>query len=509
VATENRSACSKSLIALSCVLALICLAAIAAPAQASSGIWNRAWGKGVNGGSAFGICTVAATCQAGSVGTLGGELNGATAVGTDTAGNVYVADSDNGRIQKFDASGNFQRLWGGAVNGGVGPGGICTVAASCLPGTTGGAAGGQFGDVEGVATDGAGNVYVADTTNNRIQKFDSSGNFLRAWGRGVDSSTVGTGFEICTVAASCQAGTTGGLGGEMSFPVGIATDAGGNVYVADVFNRRIQKFDSSGNFLRAWGMNVDSANPGVFGICTVAANCLQGTVGSLGGEFNSLDGLATDPAGNVYASDFSNKRIQKFDSTGNFLRAWGKSVNGGGGFGICTVAGSCQAGTAGTLGGELNAPDHLAADGAGNVYVADNNNNRIQKFGPSGNFQRAWGKSVNGGGVFGVCTVAASCHQGTTGALGGEFSDPIGVATDAAGELYVADLSQPRIQKFAADPVPPPPAGGGSTPPPGGGPPPPTGQRAAALKKCKKQHKKSHSKKKFKKCKKQANLLPV
>jgi hypothetical protein len=430
VASEDRSVRSKLVNALSCLLALICLTAIAAPAQASSGIWNRAWGLGVNGGSAFGICTVAAHCQAGINATpaVGGEFAGASAVGTDSAGNVYVAESNNSRIQKFDSSGNFLRAWGKNVNGGVGDPGICTVA------------------------------------------------------------------------ASCQAGTQGGVGGQFSNPNGIATDSTGNVYVADSDNNRIQKFDSSGNFLRAWGKNVNGG--AVFGICTVAASCQQGTVGSLGGEFNAPDGLATDAAGNVYTSDFTGRRIQKFDSSGTFLRAWGKNVNGGGGFGICTVASSCQAGTAGTLGGELYGPTHLANDGAGNVYVADDGNSRIQKFDSSGNFLSAWGKGVNGGGAFGVCTVAASCQSGLFGALGGEFSDPVAVGSDAAGNVYVADFSDSRVQKFRADPA-------GSTPPPGGGSTPSTGQRAATLKKCKKKRKKTHSKKKFKKCKKKANLLPV
>ena len=75
-----------------------------------------------------------------------------------------------------------------------------------------------------------GDVYVADAGNNRIQEFDSQGNWLRAWGEGVNG---GSAFGICTVAAHCQAGSTGGAGGEMNFPRGVATDVQGDVYVAD------------------------------------------------------------------------------------------------------------------------------------------------------------------------------------------------------------------------------------------------------------------------------------
>src|SRR5262245_14860310 len=84
----------------------------AAPAQAADGTWERAWGKNVNGGGVFGVCTVAASCLAGSTGALGGENNGPGAVATDAAGNVYFADSNNNRIQKFDSSGNWLRAWG-------------------------------------------------------------------------------------------------------------------------------------------------------------------------------------------------------------------------------------------------------------------------------------------------------------------------------------------------------------------------------------------------------------
>src|SRR4051812_4679075 len=249
-----------------------------------------------------------------------------------------------------------------------------------------------------------------------------------------------TGFEVCTVAASCQSGIVGIRAGEFNSPDGVATDAAGNVYVADSTNQRIQKFDSSGNWERAWGKDVVTGGGEGFEVCTVAATCRQGLAGGLGGEFSGPYGVATDAAGNVYVVDESNNRIQKFDSSGNWERAWGKDVDSGGGTGfeICAVASSCKPGVGGQLGGEFFGLGFggIATDLGGNVYVSDSSNQRIQEFDSSGNWERAWGKDVvTGGGTgFEVCTVAASCRQGLTGGLGGEFFDPYSGGTAAAGD---------------------------------------------------------------------------
>jgi DNA-binding beta-propeller fold protein YncE len=160
--------------------------------------------------------------------------------------------------------------------------------------------------------------------------------------------------------------------------------------------------------------------------------------------------------------------------------------------------GSRSRGTA-ALHGEMDDPLSVATDAAGDVYLADRDNHRIQKFDSSGAFLRAWGKNVNGGGVFGICTAAATCQAGVAGALGEEMNSPVSVAADASGNLYLADSLNNRIQKFA-DPLPP-------APPPSGAAP--TGQRAAALRKCKKKFPGKSKAKKRKKCKRKANLLPA
>ena len=507
---DGRGPRPTGVIAAALALAGALLLAFAGSAYGASGIWERAFGKDVvnGGGTGFEICTVASLCESGLSGTLGGEFSGPFAVAVDSGGNVYVADGNNNRIQKFDASGNFLRTWGkdvDAVAAGTGFE-ICTVAANCKKGETG-SLGGELGLPVGVALDGAGSVYVVDFGNKRIQKFDSSGNFQRAWGKDVATGGL-TGAEVCSTAASCKAGVNGDLGGEFNSPNGIGANPVGNVYVADANNNRIQKFDSAGNFQLTWGKDVDGGGSTGFEACSLAIGCKAGVAGALGGELNLPLGVAADSTGGVYVVDYGNTRMQKFDASGNFDRAWGKDVDTGGSSGaeICTVALNCKGANGGVLGGEFNLVNGVAVDPQGTVYASDAvNNMRIQAFDSSGNFQRAWGKGVDGavaGTGFEICTVAANCLAGSVGGSGGELSSPSGLATDSAGNLYVGDSANQRIQRFS-DTGPPStsnPGGGGSTTPAG-----PTGQRDAALKKCKKKK----SAKARKKCKRKAKKLPV
>jgi streptogramin lyase len=305
-----------------------------------------------------------------------GQFNYPYGMTVSASGTVYVADTCNDRIQKFDSTGTFLGKWG-----------------------THGAGAGQFYDPEGVAVLPSGDVYVNDTYNHRIQKFDSSGTFLLMWGWGVDDGS--SEFQTCT--SGCQAGIIGSGDGQLDVPYGVAVDASGNVYVAEEGNHRVQKFDSTGTFVTKWG-----------------------TYGSGDNQFNSPAGVAVDASANVYVADAANNRIQIFDKDGTLLVMWGWGVDDGSSeFQTCTSG--CQVGISGTGDGQFDNPIGVWVDASGKVYVAAQYSHRIQVLDSTGTFLTKWG---------------------TFGAGDGQFDNPYDVAVDASGNVYVDDQYNNRIQKF-------------------------------------------------------------
>jgi hypothetical protein len=316
---------------------------------------------------------------------------------------------------------------------GVCPATVCAGGAFLTTWGGMGSADGQFDFPVGVATDGTGNVFVADSANFRIQKFTNTGAFLTQWG---------------------SAGTGDGQFNGINGPWGIAVDGNGNVFVADTDNNRVEKFTNTGTFLLAFGWGVQD---GMHTFETCTSSCQSGILGTGDGQFNGLQGIAVDTSGNVFvAGDF---RIQKFTNSGNFLNSLGSPGAGNGQFnyaaGVAVDASGAifavDAGypggannriqkfdnngtfvtTWGSLGsgdGQFNNPLGIAVDASGNVLVSDENNSRIQKFTNTGTFLDAWG---------------------SWGPANGQFKIPWGIAVDGNGNVFVADALNNRVEKFA------------------------------------------------------------
>jgi DNA-binding beta-propeller fold protein YncE len=351
-----------------------------------AGAFIHAFGWGVDtGAAAFEVCTTASGCQAGSVGGGAGQLNFPRAADIDAAGNLYVVDN-NQRISVFNtADPSFVRGFGWGADTGAAAFEVCTTASGCQTGSFGGGAG-ELSFAVGLALDGAGGLYVADSDNHRISVFDTATpSFTRAFGWGVDTGAAA--FEVCTTATGCQAAGFGSGAGQMQNPAGVVLDGPGTLYVTDTANHRISVFDTAGPiFARSFGWGVDTGGAALE-TCTTISGCQAGSNGGGAGQLSSPAGPALDAAGRLYVGEIGdNHRVSVFDAaTSAFVHAFGRGVDTGAtAFEVCTTASGCQSATAGTGPGELEDPQGVRIDCRGAAWVADSDNNRLQRIGEPG-----------------------------------------------------------------------------------------------------------------------------
>jgi trimeric autotransporter adhesin len=341
----------------------------------SGGVVSTAAGNGIESYSGDGGPATAA------------QINKPTNLVFDAVGNLYIADSANNRVRKVSPSGVITTAAGNGIAGYSGDGGQATSAMLNSP--------------EGLASDSDGNVYIADTQNNRIRKLLPNGTILSIAGNG-NAAFLGDGGPANAAA--------------LHAPQGIYFVAGEYVYIADTGNQRIRELLPNGT------------------ITTVAGNGTQGAAGDGGAataaELSLPTGVTLDSTGNLYITDQGNNRVRLVSTNGTISTFAGAATYALGDGGLATAA-------------QLSAPSSVAVDASGNVYIADTGHNRIRVV--SGG---SAGNTIDTLAGTGVC-----CYSGDGGpATAAQLNAPWGLLLDASGRLYVADSGNNSVRLIQTAP---------------------------------------------------------
>ena len=312
---------------------------------------------------------------------IAAQLDGPGSLAIDDSGNLYIADSGNNRIRRVDTSGMITTVAGSGARGYSGDGSPAVAARLASP--------------FGVAVDGSGNIYISDTSNQRVRRVNKLGTITTIAGTG------GRGY--------------GGSDGEpavrasVSWPRGLAVDGAGNVYIAASGDSRILRVDPSGIITTVAGTG-EEAYSGDGGPAVEAA------------LYNPKD-VAVDGAGNLYIPDGSNHRVRRVDTSGT----------------ITTIAGDGEGGYSGDGGpavrARLDLPTDLTVDGSGNLFIVDARNHRIRRVDISGTITTVAGIGESGFSGDGGPAVRAWLYR------------PLGIAFDKSGNLYISDYLNNRVRR--------------------------------------------------------------
>lgn len=311
------------------------------------------------------------------------QLSEPNASFADAKGNLYIADYGNNVIRKVSTSGIITTIAGTGTAGYSGDGGPASMA--------------KLHNPNGVIQDDIGNIYFCDYSNHCVRKIDTSGTITTIAGTGI------SGYNGDSIAATSA---------KLSYPITLAFDHSGNMYIADADNHRIRRVNTLGI------------------ISTIAGTGTAGFSGdggpSVSAELNNPYGVALDAAGNIYIGDQSNNRIRRINTSGIITTFAGTGTSGYTGDGA-----------AATL-AQLNNPAQVWVDTGNNLLIADRYNNCVRKVNTAGTIYSIAGTGTAGYTGDGGPAIRATLHQVP------------GVSADIHGNIYIADFANNCIRKVSA-----------------------------------------------------------
>ena len=318
--------------------------------------------------------------------SLASQLYAPETVAVDNSGNIFIADRGNHRIRKVTRSGVISTVAGNGQIGSSGDGGLAINA--------------PFNSPNGVAVDNSGNIYIADTNNQRIRKVNSAG---------IISTIAGSGIQGFDGDGSANPALQ-----QLDTPVGIFLDTTGNLLIADAGNHRIRKLNlTSGILTTIAGKGYGSGTP-------------DGTA-AINSFLRYPTSVVADAAGNIYISNTSGNNVKKINTAGIMTNYGGNGTAGFGGDGADAKL------------AQFNAPGGIALDGAGNLYVTDQLNNCLRKISGSGIITTIAGRGAN-----------TNLKDPLIAPADANFNAPAGVVVDRAGNIIIADTNNHRVVMISA-----------------------------------------------------------
>jgi sugar lactone lactonase YvrE len=298
----------------------------------------------------------------------------------DSQGNLFIANYSDNRVRKVTPAGIITTVAGDGAQGSGGDGGPATSA--------------QVAGPWGLSIDSLGNLFIAEYLGNRIRKVNSSGIITTVAGTG----TYGFGGDGGPAIAA-----------QLRRPYAVTADSQGNLYITDTDNERIRKVDASGIITTIAGTGVSGYN--------------GDNIPATSAYLNSPTAVVLNSAGNLFFSDESNNRVRKIDSTGVITTIAGTGVWGYNGDHILATSAM------------LAAPEGIAFDSQGNLYIVEIESNRVRKVGPSGTITTFIGTGVD------------NYNGDNLPAPLAELEAPSYVAVDNSGSVVVTDYGNGLVRK--------------------------------------------------------------